>query len=281
MLVIALNMLGRYTGLTVDRHSPEELLALLAPHFRATRPDGAGPFPTALLYSGCDGPSATVDAWAEALHARGWATIRVDSHTPRGLEEPQGWALVCAGQVLTGAERAGDVAVTLAHAAALSFVDSRRIALVGASHGGWSIMEFLSMADNGQVPLTLEEWPMGFTGPMTDRVHASFLLYPYCGELNRATWQGWEAQVPMLMLLAEDDVVADPENCLDIVEEGAARGLPISAEVLDDVTHAFDHRSTLEFSPSRYDPDAAAYALRRMGEFLDAPQTETVKDTGG
>lgn len=269
LVVVGANMIGRYSGLTVDRESPVAVLARLGPHFEVTRPDWPGPYPTALLFSGCDGPSSNIAAWAAAMAERGWATIMIDSHTPRGLHEPQLWPLVCAGQVMTGAERAGDVAVALAHARALSFVDAERIALIGASHGGWAILEFLSMADHGEVPITLTDWPIGMHAPATEGVRGAVLLYPYCGELNRASWLGWESEIPMLFLLAEGDLVADEEDCLDVIEREVARGLPLEAEVFAGVTHAFDHVSSLEFSLNTYDAEASARAFEMMGSFLD------------
>jgi len=275
LLAVSLNMVGRYSGLTVERLEPEALLQVLAPHFEITRPDGDGPFPTALLFSGCDGPAPNLVAWAAALREAGWASIMVDSHTPRGFEQPQRWALICAGQLLTGAERAGDVAVALAHARMLPFVDPARIAFVGASHGGWALMEALSMWDHGQVPLTLTRWPEGMPAPGSGQLRGAVLLYPYCGELSRANWQGWFSPIPLLFLLVEGDVIADEGECLEVARRAMERGLPVEAEVLTGLTHAFDHPDTLEISPNVYDPVATERALARMVAFLDATLEET------
>ena len=73
------NTLGRYTGATVSRSDPAALLRRLAPHYAITRPVGGGPFPTALLLSGCDGPRDNLVRLAGVLKARGWASIVVDS----------------------------------------------------------------------------------------------------------------------------------------------------------------------------------------------------------
>ena len=52
LLAIGGNSLGRYSGLTVPRLDPAALSAKISPFYRVTKPDGAGPFPTALLFSG-------------------------------------------------------------------------------------------------------------------------------------------------------------------------------------------------------------------------------------
>lgn len=269
VLVVGGNMLGRYTGLTVPRLAPETVGDMLTPHMVVTRPEGEGPFPTALLLSGCDGPRDNMATWAEALAARGWASVMVDSHTPRGFTERQIWRLICAGQLMTGAERAGDIAAALAHARTLPFVDGDRIALIGASHGGWAILEFLSMADHGQVPLTLERWPEGLAQAPLDGIAAAVLFYPYCGQLSRASRRGWDSRVPVLFLLARGDAIADETDCLKVVERETGRGLPIESHVYEGVTHGFDQQEKAPLSMLDYDPETTADALERTGAFLD------------
>jgi dienelactone hydrolase len=262
-------MVGRYTGLTVPRLAPETVADMLRPHMVVTRPEGEGPFPTALLFSGCDGPRDNMGTWAGALAARGWASVMVDSHAPRGFTELQLWRLICAGQLMTGAERAGDIAAALAHVRTLPFVDGDRIALIGASHGGWAILEFLSMADHGQVPLTLERWPESLAQAPLDGVAAAVLFYPYCGQLSRASRRGWDSRVPVLFLLARGDTIADETDCLKVVEREAGRGLPIESHVYDGVTHGFDQRQKAPLSLLAYDPETTEDALARTGAFLD------------
>jgi hypothetical protein len=84
---IAGNSLGRYYGWTVVRHPPEELSAALRQYYRVMKPPGAGPFPTGLLFSGCDGPKDNMARWGEVLNAAGWAAVIVDSHAPRNLQD--------------------------------------------------------------------------------------------------------------------------------------------------------------------------------------------------
>lgn len=94
-------------------HAPDALAAKLRQGFTVSEPAGDGPFPTALLVSGCDGPKDNLVRLATTRRAAGWAAVIVDSHGPRGYDHAQRWRLICTGQLLTGSERAGDVAVAL------------------------------------------------------------------------------------------------------------------------------------------------------------------------
>lgn len=274
-LLIGMNYFGRYTGLTVPEMTPAEKSALLAPTYDVHVPEGEGPFPTVLMFSGCDGPADNLQTWTQAMLEQGWATIIVDSHGPRGFTDDARWRLICAGQLLTGAERAGDVAVAIDDARAMDFVDDERIALIGASHGGWAVLEYLSMADHGQVPLTLTQWPDTLAGDPLDGISGAVLLYPFCGKLSRAARRGWESPVPVLFLLADGDRIAPERDCLKIAEREAAEGLPVSSQVFAGVTHGFDQRNKAPMSALRYDEQATGQALESGTEFLGAAFGET------
>ena len=96
-----------------------------------------------------------------AFDSAGWAAIAVDSHGPRDFVDSDIWRLICAGQLLMGSERAGDVLVSIYDARRLPFVDPDRLALVGASHGGWAIMELLAFEKVWRLPFNLTALPEG------------------------------------------------------------------------------------------------------------------------
>jgi dienelactone hydrolase len=268
LAVAAGNTYLRYAGWTVLAQNPAALEAKLSPFFRITHPEGAGPFPTALLFSGCDGPQDNLDRWAEMLKEAGWAAIIVDSHGPRGLVDHERWRLVCAGQLMLGSERAGDVLVSLAAARRMEFVDPERIVLIGASHGGWAITELLVFEAARELPFGLTAPPEGSVEHPLEGVRGIILLYPYCGPANRARKVGWRFQAPVLMLLAGNDVVAPADDCLALAEAVRAQGVVVDATVFPEVTHGFDQEKRARFSTLAFDAATTAAALDRGHAFL-------------
>ncbi len=272
LLVAGGNVLSRFRGWTVEKLDPAALSAKIAPFYRVMTPPGAGRFPTALLFSGCDGPKDNLERWGEALNARGWAAIIVDSHTPRGFGENELWRLVCAGQLFMGSERAGDVLVSIADARRMPFVDPGAIVLIGSSHGGWAVMDLLALDPPRGMPTNLAALPVDDPDPLAGVVGA-ILLYPWCGPPNLARGDGWGRMIPTLFLLSADDKIAPSEPCLEIAAELAARGVPVETKVFEDVTHAFDQQERSSLSPLEFDPEVTAEALEIGGRFLDGLRT--------
>lgn len=270
VLAVAGNSLAHYQGWNVHRMAPAELSALLRPYYRVAKPPGAGRFPTALLYSGCDGPKDNLDRWAAALVARGWATVIVDSHGPRGFSDHEIWRLICAGQIFMGSERAGDVLVSIDDARHMPFVDPDRIALVGASHGGWAIMDLLALDPPRRLPFNLASLPDPRHPDPLAGVIGTILLYPYCGAANRANPDGWRRPLPTLFVLSRDDAIADPDDCLAIAHRLESRGVPVQTLLLSGVTHGFDQQERAALSTLVFDEAATEAALRRGGSFLDS-----------
>lgn len=278
LALVAANTGGHYFGVTVPKLAPEALAEQLRPHYRIARPEGEGPFPVALLMSGCDGPKDNLDRWAGMLGRRGWATMIVDSHTPRDLVQGEKWRLVCAGQLLMGSERAGDILVAMEDARHLAFADPERILLIGASHGGWSIMDLLAMNPPDRLPHNLARLPDGAPADPLDGLAGALLLYPWCGPANLARREGgWVRPVPTLMILSEDDTIAPSRPCREIGEAMAAAGLPVQAVVFGGVTHGFDQAERSAFSPLDFDPEATAKALELGGGFADAVAARPVR----
>jgi dienelactone hydrolase len=269
-VAFGLNTLRAWYGWSAVTYGPAELAAKLRPAFVVRRPPGAGPFPTALLFSGCDGPKDNLARWAQALADAGWASVAVDSHAPRGLDDAEQWRLVCAGQLLTGAERAADVAVALDDVRHMAGVDADRLALIGASHGGWAVLDFFALIAAGEPPPLLSAWPAGIARDGLTGVRAAVLFYPYCGELSRAARTGWRASVPVLFLLVAGDGIADEADCLELADRQRGAGTAVNITVFDGVTHGFDQVEKSALSTLAYDPEATAQALALALTFLEA-----------
>lgn len=247
--------------------TPRMLADSLSREWRLMLPPGPGPHPAAILLSGCDGVHDNMDLWAGVMVAQGRAALILDSHGPRGFMEAQRWRAVCAGQVLTGAERAADIAVALDALAADPRIVAEDVALLGASHGGWTVMEFMDLAGLGAAPPPgLTDWPAP-PGDLLARVGPVVLLYPYCGVLSRADDANWPADKPGLMILAERDRIVDPAACEAMAARLNGKGARIAVQVLKGADHGFDQAERSAFSPLEFDrthTDAAIIAVKRM-----------------
>lgn len=267
-LLIGANTARNVAGWQVVARSPADAEALLAPYWRLVAPEGPGPFPAAILLSGCDGIHDNMDFWADRMVASGRAALIVDSHGPRNLVKAQAWRAVCAGQILTGAERAGDVAVALAALRRMPRIDAADVALIGASHGGWTAMELLARLGQPTPPPGLTAWPdapatlLGQIGPVV-------LLYPYCGFASGGG-TAWPDPIHALMILAENDSIVSTPACRAMGQALADAGTDIRVVVLPGVNHGFDQSERSILSRLKFDGQATEAAAVLVDGFLNA-----------
>lgn len=247
---------------------PAELYDELAPAMVWTLPEGTGPHPVAILLSGCDGPRPNLDYLANVLVSSGWASVIIDSHSPRGLDDHQLWRLVCSGQILNGAERASDVAVTLDAIRARVDLDPARVALVGLSHGGWAALDFLALSVADKVPPLLTAWPEGLGDPVHEGLSAALLFYPYCGPAAVGSRGNLPRELPYLFLLVDGDIITNEQRCLELAGELRADGAEVSVHTFTGVTHGFDQQAKSDLSPLEFDPEAREEAIGLTLEFL-------------
>jgi dienelactone hydrolase len=156
------------------------------------RPEGAGPFPFVVLLHGCGGLGAPamwtrwVNPWADLFRRRGIGTAVVDSFGPRGVQQ------VCSsGAAAWAVRRADDAHSVRAWLAHQSFVDAERIAVMGMSNGGRTVLAALR----------------------ADRKHAmqfraGIALYPGC-----QTDVGARFDAPLLVLIGRADAVTPAAAC--------------------------------------------------------------------
>jgi dienelactone hydrolase len=272
VLLVVGNTALRYLGVLAPRDSPAALAEMLAPHMHPRWPATGQPHPTALLLSGCDGPADNLDRLTTRLAEIGWGSVIVDSHGARGYTARPVWTLICAGQLFTGTERAGDLAVALDMVRAMPEVDPDRIALIGASHGGWAVLDLLSLHARGRRPPNLTRWPESLRREGLAGVVQAILYYPYCGPGARVWRHGWRSDIPVSFLLVEGDSVADDAACRRVVERARAAGRPVEIIDFAGVTHGFDQRQKAPLSPLEFDADATARALDEVAARL-APWT--------
>jgi dienelactone hydrolase len=266
LLVLVLNTGRQYLRWSPFGETPEARAERLVEHWRIVRPQGPGPHPAAILLSGCDGVRDNMDYWAAMFVETGRAALIVDSHTPRGLDELESWRLVCAGQALSGAERAGDVAVALHALSGMEDV-SDDVVLFGASHGGWTAMEFVTHAVADEIPPGLGRWPEA-PDTLLRRVSALVLLYPYCGVLNGSTPERWQAVPPTLFVLAETDTIVSTPDCIALAEALRSNTAAVEIATVPGADHGFDQREKSPISTLEFDADQRERAREIVLEFL-------------
>jgi dienelactone hydrolase len=253
---LALHGYGR--GWFVRARSADKLASELRD--RVFAPAGPGPFPAVILLHGCGGDPEHQQDWSEFFARQGLLARAIDSYSGRGIS-PEA---VCGGRALLPAVRAADALVALDSTRRDPRVDPSRVVLVGWSHGASSLIELLE-ADppHEDLPALLpRQPPLGLEG-----LAGVVLIYPYCGLGMRHG--PWRSEVPVLMLLAERDTIADPAACLDLAAGLRGAGRPIEVAVYPGAGHGFDFRAMPANSGlPPPDPELASRAEREVLAFL-------------
>lgn len=178
-------------------------------------PAGAGPFPAVILLHGCAGLNPNVLAWSQWLQRRGYAALALDSFRGRGLRN------LCGNSgPLPGWVRANDIFAAADALRAVRTVDSSRIAAIGFSHGGWTVLWA------SRLQARYPETPL----------KALIAFYPFCGD-QRALG----GTAPLLMLLAGRDNWTLAEPCERMADGAKQSGRPLELVLYPDARHAFDN----------------------------------------
>lgn len=251
----------------------------LVRHSRVFRPEGEGPFPTALLFHGCGGKARFLEAYAATAVARGWAAVVVDSLAPRGLSLLDARLTVCTGLRLHGAKRAADVFAMLAWLQGQAWADAGRVFLAGWSHGGWTVMDAYALGERAARITGLSD---ADPAALRRAVKGALLVYPYAGYpalTARRGWgedwgqdwgEDWGGGRPRVwsVLAGKDQVVGwkAPKLALDRL---ARDGLTVDQVFHPDATHAFDDDQAND-PRSRHRPDLFEAMKTYLGEALTA-----------
>lgn len=238
---------GRAEGWSVSKTPPAVWGNALSEYMRVFRPEGTGPFPTLVLFHGCEGSGGNQVQWAQMAAEAGYAAVVVDSFAPRGLTPEEGKNWVCSGLRLSGRQWAGDVLAALEQVRVLPFVNEDALILMGWSHGAWAVMDLFTMDLS-------ESWPSTLTAPPDrglDGVRGAVLFYPLCGDLTLSRRQGWAHRVPTLIHLGDADTVADTRACQATAQRLVRRGMPVEVASYPKLGHHFD-RPVATATPSQH-----------------------------
>lgn len=182
------------------------------------RPEGEGPFPAIVALHGCEGWLRAPEGrqrQAASYVAQGYAVLLVDSFGPRGIRQA---CVPTPGNPPT--DRLGDAYGALDWLAARSFVDSSRIALLGASQGGNVVLVALG--------------PSGSALAAGRRFAARVAFYPNCSSAAAVV------SAPLLVLVGALDDWAPASDCREMADLPHDGGAPERVVVLPGAHHAFD-----------------------------------------
>jgi dienelactone hydrolase len=216
-----------------------------------TKPEGKGPYPAVVMLCGCGGLKKKEDAeqqkaWADRLAGWGYVSLRVDSFGPRGYDN------ICDKTGILGdRSRSNDAYSAKSYLEKLRYIDSKRIAAMGWSHGGWAAMKIIDGA---------------FRDKDLSPFQAAIAFYPWCASLLRF-------DTPLLILIGEKDDWCPASRCenlkkLDEVKDSKSEFKLI---VYANAYHAFDFEGLNEDSNghhAEYNPEATADAIQQTKDFL-------------
>ena len=193
--------------------------------------------PMVVALHGCGGPygrdkdlTARHREMADLLRQEGYHVLLPDSFTPRG------YGSICTAKIgtrdLTVANRRRDVLGALAWAAARPEVDAGRIALLGWSHGGSTVLS----ANNRQTPEVAGH---------KVQPRAAVAFYPGCSAYLNAR-EGYRPNAPLLLMIGEKDDWTPAKPCVALHEKARAAYPDAAFEirVYPDSYHDFDAPNT-------------------------------------
>jgi dienelactone hydrolase len=216
-----------------------------------SKPSGNGPFPAIVLLHTCGGVSGHMPMWARQLREIGYASLIVDSFTPRG-------AASCSIPRYFPAsldQVAGDAFGALEYLRTRPDVDPERIGVMGFSWGASATLRTSSVryrkgAAGGGFRAAASYYPMCVSPRLdwpADAQERSYNLFD-------------DVEVPTLILMGADDTDTPnvAQNCANRVSELARRGRPVAINMYPGADHVFDVRN----------PAAARKALDDLQVFL-------------
>ena len=185
---------------------------------KLTKPSGEGPFPAVVLLHGCGGPGKWYSDWIERLRRWDFVTLMVNSFGPRRASNC--WSE--RGKHITPTRRALDAYGAKLYLAGLPFVDRDRIAVLGWSHGGMTVLEAVQVEHQG--------------GPFK----VAIAYYPYCKPMA-------DINAPLFVLIGEEDDWTPAHRCQKYIlpEESMHE---VVLKVYPNAHHSFDQPYSLRTS---------------------------------
>jgi dienelactone hydrolase len=210
------------------------------------RPAGEGPRPAIVLLHSCFGISKAEEMWSDRLVGWGYVVLSVDSFNPRGFD------YICDGRldaIATPWQRALDAYGVKQYLSTRSFVDPARIAVMGMSHGGWTVLEIIKRSIS--------------EGLAMKPFQAAIAYYPMCIEPE-------PINTPTLILSGSEDRWLPAELCEQYVDKLQSQH-EVTLKVFTGAYHGFDIVGIDTIDAGyivRYNQKAADESFRISREFL-------------
>ena len=210
---------------------------------------GAEDAPLVILLHGCGGESPSQQYWIDRLTGWGYAVLRLDSFSARGL------TTVCAPDaqhLATPVDRSGDVLSAALWLRTRPEIDGTRIGVLGVSHGGGTA-----------AAVTRREYERLYPGLLK----ASVDYYGPCRQPNL------HGTVPLLALAGDADTWGYSARTCQAFAAALRPDQPMQVVVYPGAVHDFDNPTAIRlrwmFShPAQYDSSAASDSYAKVKAFL-------------
>ncbi len=222
--------------------SPSSKNGQLTLHANLTKPDGDGPFPAVIMMHGCDGEKPYFDPWEARIREWGFVVLRVDSLSPRN-------DTTFCDKGFMAIERAQDAYDAKAYLAQHSFVDKRKISLIGWSHGGKAVL--YAVDDN----IRIKERGLPF--------QCAVAIYPFCNNIH-------SLNAPLLVLTGEKDDWCPSWMCENFIHDNMSQH-EVKIKIYEDALHGFDLEGVDKIflgHKLKYNPEIAEDAILKVKRFF-------------
>lgn len=213
--------------------------------FVPARKEGAK-LPALIVFHTCGGISQHIRYWTEEALKEGYVVLVPDGL--RGLKSDCG-----SPPKIPNARLVKDGLDAVAHLAALPYVDSSRISILGFSKGAF-VATWLA---SSSVTAALR--------PGTPSLAAAISVYGFCGlPPTRGRPEGVvilqpDTDRPLLMLMGGKDNETPPASCLEGLPRLKEAGAPVEWHLYPEATHAWDSTDKDGFTKTAYNNAQVTY----------------------
>jgi dienelactone hydrolase len=140
---------------------------------------------------------------------------------------------------MSGYDRATDLAEILPNIWARSDIDETKTILMGWSHGGWSVSDFLTLVATSREKNVLDL--------NADNFKAAILFYPYCGIGTLASSGRFPPHTKVLLFHGLEDRITKARECRLQAKSIARKGGDVEFIGFSGARHWFDNHTELVY----------------------------------